>query len=346
MTNEKQTGQTIFKHVFKSILLSCSFIYKKKHHHIGSLFSLSKFLGGRIRESIRMDPSHDGRGHHQKGSFSQESSSYMHGDTAPPPPMGAPPNMMYYSPGMGYPPGAHAPPPPMPHQGYPPGYNPYPNDYPPQPQVYHYPAGPYFSNPPTYHNVDRTKAFVRGFVLCSCVIFAGLFAATLIMALMLHPQLPVYTVNSLSVANFNISTPLTADWNTTFSILNDNDKLNAVFSDFKVDLLYRDDALAMSFVPDFELEKKEIRRIDERMSSNGFLLPRWELDEMAKEQVSGSVTFILRIASMAEFKSSTISTKMSLILALCDGLKVVFQNNTGNGALDNGGRPIICQLYM
>jgi len=348
MTNDKETAHTRSSSIcFQSKFIFLS--YGKETTTLRPLFVLSlKDLGGRIRESIIMDPSHDGRGHHPKGSFSNESSSCTHGDAPPPPPTAAPPNMMYYSPGMGYQPGAHAPPPPMSPQGYyPPGYDPFPNDYPPQqPQVYHYPAGPYFSNPPTYNNPGRTKAFFRGFVLCSCVIFIGLFITGLITALMLHPELPIYTVNSLSVANFNVSTTLTADWNATFSILNPNDKVNGIFSDFKVDLLHKDHVLAMSYVLDFELDKNESKQIDATASSNGFLLPRWELDEMAQEQASGSVTFVLRIASMVEFKSSTISTRMSLVLALCDGLKVVFQNNTGNGALDNGGSPINCQLYM
>ncbi|CAJ1883163.1 unnamed protein product [Sphenostylis stenocarpa] len=286
-----------------------------------------------------MDPSHDGKGS-QKESFSKGSSSHMYDDG--PPPMAAPPNTMYYSPGMGYPPGVHAPPP---HQGYPPGYAPYPNDYPPQ-QAYHYPAGPYFSNPPTYHNDGGARAFVRGFILCSCLIFTGLFFATLVLALLLHPHLPVYTVNSLSVTNFNISTTLTADWNTTFSIQNINDKLNGFFSDLKVDLLHKDDMIAVSYVSDFAMDKNEVKRFDVKPSSNGFLFPSWDLDNMAKEKESGSITFVLRITSMVAFKSSTMSTRSALVLALCDDLKVVFQNNTGNGALDNGGKPISCQLYI
>ncbi|XP_047170012.1 uncharacterized protein LOC124838457 [Vigna umbellata] len=287
-----------------------------------------------------MDPYHGCREHHPKGSFSYEPSSHMHGDGPQSPTMAAPPNRMYYSPGMGYEP------PPMPLQGYPPRYDPYPNDCHPQPQVYHYPAGPYFSDPPTHHDTGKNKAFVRGFLIFCCVILTGLFVATLVMALMMHPKLPAYTVNSLSVSNFNASTTLTADWNTTFSIQNVNDKLNGFLSGFKVDLLHKNDVLAMSYVPDFELDKKEVKRINAKMSSIGFSFLTPDMHEMAKEQASGSVSLILRIASMVEFKSSTFNTRMSLVLAICDGLKVVFQNNTGNGALDNGGKPISCQLYM
>ncbi|QCD98111.1 uncharacterized protein LOC114165277 [Vigna unguiculata] len=287
-----------------------------------------------------MDSSHDGRGHHPSRAFSYESSS--HGDRPASPPMEAPPNMMYYSPSMGYQP------PPMALQGYPPGYDPYPNDYPPhsQSQVYHYPAGPYFSDPPTHHNAGGNKALLRGFLIFCCVIFGGLFLATLVMALMMHPKLPAYTVNSLSVANFNASTALTADWNTSFSIQNVNDKLNGFLSGFKVDLLHKNVILAMSYVPDFGLDKKEVKRIDAKMSSMGFPFPTSDMVEMAKDQTSGSVTVVMRIASMVEFKSETFTTRMSFVLAICDGLKVVFQNHTGNGALDNGGNPVVCQLYM
>ncbi|WVZ08617.1 hypothetical protein V8G54_021963 [Vigna mungo] len=285
-----------------------------------------------------MNPSHDGREHHPKGSFSYESSSSMHGDGSQSPSMAAPPNMMYYSPGMGYEP---------PLKGYPPPrYDPYPNDYPPQPPIYHYPAGPYFSDPSTHDDTGENKAFVRGFLICCCLLLTALFVAILVMALIMHPKLPAYTVNSLSVANFNASTTLTADWNTTFSIQNVNDKLSGFLSGFKVDLLHKNDVLAMSYVPDFELDKKEVKRIDAKMSSIGFSFLTPDMHEMVKEQASGSFSLILRIASMVEFKSSTFTTRMSLVLAICDGLKVVFQNKTGNGELDNGGKPISCQLYM
>ncbi|KAG4913584.1 hypothetical protein AAZX31_19G186000 [Glycine max] len=281
-----------------------------------------------------MDPSHDERGPPNE-SLTHQSSSRRHGDA--PPPTVAPPQMMYYYP-QGYAPQ------PMPHQGYPPGYAPYPNEYHQQP--YHYPAGPYFSTPPTYHNGGGSKAFIRGFIMCSCLIFTCLFVATLIMALVLHPQLPVYTINSLSVANFNTTQLLTANWNTSIMIHNINNRLIGLFSDFKVDLLHKNYIVAVSYVPNFELNKNEVKRIDATPLSNGFSFPKSNLDDMAKEQAGGSVTFALRMTSMVTFMSSTMSTRNTLILALCSGLKVVFQNNTGNGVLDNAGKPISCQLYM
>ncbi|TKY61928.1 hypothetical protein E2542_SST11782 [Spatholobus suberectus] len=287
-----------------------------------------------------MDPSHDGRGPPKDSSIHQ-SSSYMHGDAQPP--TMAPPHTMYYPPGIGYQPG-HGPQP-TPHQGYPPGYAPYPNDH-PQPHAYHYPAGPYFSTPPTSHNNGGGKAFVRGFIMCSCMIFTCLFVATLVMALVLHPQLPVYKVHSLSVANFNTTSTLSGDWNTSITIQNINERLNDLFSDFKVDLLHHNDVVAASYVPDFELGKKEVKQMDVKPSSNGFSFPKWDLDDMAKEQASGSISLAVRITSMVVFKSSTMSTRRALVIAICDGLKVVFQNNTGTGALENAGRPIGCQLYM
>ncbi|KAK7396754.1 hypothetical protein VNO78_17912 [Psophocarpus tetragonolobus] len=265
----------------------------------------------------------------------ESSSDHMHGNG--PPPMMAPPNMMYYPQGMGYNPGYA--PQPMPHQGYAPYHNEYPN-------MYHYPAGPYFTTPPTYHNAGGSKAFLRGFIMCSCLIFAALFVATLIMALLLHPQLPIYTVNSLSVSNFNTTPTLIADWNTSIIIKNINQRLNGFFSNFKVDLLHQDDLVAVSYLPDFQLDDNEVKEIVATPSSNGFLFTKWNLDDMAKEQAAGSIMLTLRITSMVAFKSKTMSSRGALILALCDGLKVVFANNTSNGVLDNAGGPIGCQLYM
>ncbi|KAL2345294.1 hypothetical protein Fmac_006579 [Flemingia macrophylla] len=61
-----------------------------------------------------------------------------------------------------------------------------------------------------------------------------------------------------------------------------------------------------------------------------------------KEQTSGSVTFTMRIASMVAFRASSMSTRSALVLKLCNCLKLVLQNNTGIGALENGGSPVLC----
>lgn len=292
------------------------------------------------------DPSNGGRAPPNE-SPSHSSSQEMHRDAPPPPPMTAPPQTMYYPPppGTGYPPQQ-----PLPHQGYQPGYVARPNDQYAQPHPYHYPAGPYYNNPPptNYNKSVGGRAFFRCFIMCCCMLFTGFFITSLLMALALHPKFPVYTVNSVSVTNFNITTPttLTANWSTSISIHNMNEKLTVLVSDYKLDLMHKNDLIGVSFEPDFELSKNGVKQIDANPSLVGFPSPQWDIDAMAKEKESGSIMFNLRITSMIAFKSTSVSTRNTVLLALCNDLKIVFQNNTGTGTLENGGRPITCQLYM
>ena len=267
--------------------------------------------------------------------------------SSPPPPPVAAPHMMYYQPGPGYP--GHPGPQPPPYHPYPP---PPPNGYAPYPQGYNnYPTtAPYYNNPQNYHNGREGRSFIRGFVMCSCFIFTGFFLSTLIMALLLHPQLPVYNLNSLSVTNFNTTPTLTGDWNISVTVQNPNDRLKGYFTEIKVDVVYDTNEIAMSYVPNYELEKHEQKQIDVRASSdkgaNGVSFQTWDLDQMSSERQSGSVVFGVRIYAMTAFRSTSLSTSNTMMLAICEGLKVVFQSNTGNGALDNGGNPVNCKLYL
>ncbi|XP_061337982.1 uncharacterized protein LOC133284874 [Gastrolobium bilobum] len=295
-----------------------------------------------------MDSSQNERGPQKESSPDQSSSNR---DATPPRPQSPPaaaaqPQMMYYQPGMAYP-GQYGGQP-QPHHAYPPGYAPYPNDQ--YPHGYNYPAAPYYGVPATYPPGDGGRSFIRSFILCSCIIFTFFFIASLAMALVFHPRLPNYKVISLSVANFSTNPTLTGVWNTSIIVENPNDKLKSYFSDFKVDFIHKENIVAVSGVPDFVLDEHEQKQMDIKASSNdvanGMSFQKWDMDEMAKERDTGSIMVVLRLSSVATIKSSTMSTTSAMVLALCDGLKVVFQNNTGTGTLDDGGKPISCQPYM
>ena len=163
------------------------------------------------------------------------------------------------------------------------------------------------------------------------------------MALVLRPEYPIYKVVSLSVEDFNTTTTLAGKWNTVVMVENPNEKLRGFFSDFKVDLLYERDGIARGYAPGFELGKHEKKQLEVKASSSN--VADVDLDGMAEEQGTGSITLTVRISSLAAFKSSSVSTRGEMAVATCKGLKVVFQNNSANGTLDNGGKPIDCQLY-
>ncbi|CAI8614916.1 unnamed protein product [Vicia faba] len=226
------------------------------------------------------------------------------------PPPVAAPHMMYYQPGPGGYPPGPHGPPPLHYHPYPPPPHGYP-PYPPQPQGYYPGQAPYY--PPQNYHSDAA-------------------------------------VSALSVNNFNTTSVLIGDWSISLVAQNPNAKVRGYFSDFKVDILHATNEIAMSFVPDFQLEKLEQKQMEIKASTNNggnvVSFQRWDLDKMNDEKKHGSIMFALRVSSTIEFKTTSTSSGSLLLMNICDSLKIVFQNNTGTGTLDTGGNPVDCRLFM
>lgn len=228
---------------------------------------------------------------------------------------------------------------------YPQGYalytngNPYP--YPPTAPYYVPSATNQLSGP------SAATRFYRSFILCSCILLTCLFFASLVVALVFRPDLPVYRAVSVSVTNFTTTPSLFGEWDTKIMIDNPNHKLRAFFSKFRVDIMYKDGVVAVTHAPGFVLHENEAREVDGKGLSNGAMMETTTLDDMRKERNStGSLTFALRVSSMNAFRSGSVLTKEIEEVAICEGLKIVFQNNSSNGMIDNGGKPIECHVYV
>jgi len=167
---------------------------------------------------------------------------------------------------------------------------------------------------------------------------------------MLHPQLPEYKVASLSVTNFTTEPTLGGQWDTKISIGNPNEKLVAYFADFNVDMSYKDGIVAVNRAPGLAVNTKDHADVNMRglfNQANGNALDKKTMDDLVKERGTGSVTFTLRVSSMIILKSGSFSTKREELIAICEGLKITFQdNNATSGELDNKGKPVDCLLYV
>lgn len=158
----------------------------------------------------------------------------------------------------------------------------------------------------------------------------------------------MYKVVSFNVNNFTTTPTLAGQWDTKISIDNPNDKLVAYFSNFKVDVAYKDGVMAINHAPGFVLNTNDHMDVNVAGLSNQGnvnLLEKTTMDDLVKERSTGSVTFTLRVSSVNMFKSGSISTRTEEIVAICEGLKVVFQNNNATtGTMDNRGKPADCQI--
>ncbi|KAK7268089.1 hypothetical protein RIF29_20775 [Crotalaria pallida] len=258
------------------------------------------------------------------------------GSGYPPPPYGA------YYPSAGYPPAGQNP------HAYPQGYAAYTDGYPTGYQN-HPPAAPYYGPPPSYATASAGNRFLRSFILCCCIILSFIFLGSVLMALTLRPELPNYKVVSMSVKNFTTTPTLFGEWDTKISIQNPNQKLRAYFSHFRVDVVYKEDIVSVNYARDFALNTNEIREMEVMGSStraNESTMEKITKDAMEKERAIGSIIFTFRVSSINAFESGSFSTRKAEIIAICEGLKIVFPNNSTTGTLDNGGAPVACNLYM
>ncbi|XP_030469534.2 uncharacterized protein LOC115687958 [Syzygium oleosum] len=221
--------------------------------------------------------------------------------------------------------------------GYPPviGY-PHPCPEPPQP-----------SSPDCPRRFAGT-GFARG-VLAGLVLFAVLLCTiNIIVKVVVQPKLPVFTVTSLSVSDFNASgSALTANWETSVAVDNPNSKLRVRFDDIQCYVYYRDprDYLAWTTVDPTSVGMKGRGVIDARMATAGASgqPERTVVEDIGRERRSGTVGFALDLEMKGTFRYGSWWTRHVRLPVSCVDLAVSFVGSEPRGALA-GDEPRACRI--
>ncbi|KAL8243444.1 hypothetical protein R6Q59_009702 [Mikania micrantha] len=131
---------------------------------------------------------------------------------------------------------------------------------PPAPNGYAY---PYAAQPPTtyfkvatgnppYPNQQRTNFLCRVFaVFIGCVIIIG--TIVFIIWLVLRPKVPQFSVNTLSLTNFNITSNsmISCNWNAGVTVRNPNSKITLYYDHVEAAVFYKSRSIAMTMLPPF-----------------------------------------------------------------------------------------------
>ncbi|KAL3755560.1 hypothetical protein ACJRO7_002589 [Eucalyptus globulus] len=275
-----------------------------------------------------------------------------HSSGSPPPPstrqQDTAPNNYPHQPLPGYPP---------PVMGYPPPYPPphggggggggYPYGTPP-PHVGYYPT-----NNPNYYPSQvppqRTSGFARGILAALIFLVVASCTISVIMYIVLRPQIPEFHVTAFSVTNFNISNSVPmGSWDANVTVDNKNQKLKAYFERIQSYVYYDDPRtfLSWSTEPAFSLERKTSGVIHAQMTTiDGEQPSSVALEEMDEERRKGTVVFGLGLGLMGTFKSGWWWTSHFGMRIYCDGLDVGFVGASGTGSL-RGGNPRQCVVYV
>lgn len=211
--------------------------------------------------------------------------------------------------------------------GYPPviGY-PHPCPEPPQPSS---------PNPPRrFAGIGFARSVLAGLVLFAVL----LCTINIIFKVVMQPKLPVFTVTSLSVSDFNASgSALTANWETSVAVYNPNNKLRIRFVDIQCYVYYRDprDYLAWTTVDPISVGMKGRGVIDARMATAGALgqLERTVAEDIGRQRRSGTVGFALDLEMKCTFRYGSWWTRHVRLPVSCVDLAVSFVGSEPRGAL-------------
>ncbi|XP_010248447.1 PREDICTED: NDR1/HIN1-Like protein 3-like [Nelumbo nucifera] len=249
----------------------------------------------------------------------------------------------------GYPPGYHQGQSSYNSNGYPPAQSSYSaastatgTSYPytaPLPAAY-YNTNPYYT--PPYD--QRRTTFFRRFIAAIIAVFLIIGAITFIVWLVLHPHVPEFRVDSVSVSSLNINnSQVTGNWDVGFTVRNPNKKMSVHYDNMFSTLFYRRQSLSDTSLPPLSQGKKNETTVRARFAaSSGYIGDA--ASALASDRSSGSVSFNVNIGAWVWFKAGAWRTRRHLLRVFCEDLKVGFSSNTQTGVLSGG--PKNCEVDL
>ncbi|KAL8223219.1 hypothetical protein R6Q57_020618 [Mikania cordata] len=234
---------------------------------------------------------------------------------------------------------------------------------PPAPNGYAYPyaAQPpatYFKvatdNPP-YPNQQSANFLSRVFtVFIGCIIIIG--TIVFIIWLVLRPKVPQFSVDTLSLTNFNITSNsvISGNWNAGVTVCNPNSKITLYYDHVKAAMFYKSESIAMTMLPPFVQGKKV--RISEIFGYPNLNTPRKKNETMVRatfastseyfddpneinsDRARGTVDFNLRMVARVRFKAGVWWTRRRILRIYCPDLSVGISANNSAGSMTGGSK--------
>ncbi|GMG98416.1 hypothetical protein Nepgr_000256 [Nepenthes gracilis] len=215
-------------------------------------------------------------------------------------------------------------------------------------------AYPYVAPPPQsnfYNNINpnpyydpayatRRAAFYRRFIAGMISVFVIFGVVLFIMWLVLRPRVPRFSVISLSVSQFNVSSSsqISGNWNVLFTVSNPNDKLHAYYDTIETYVFYQSQLLAQNELAPFDQGTKSQTNLTAKLVAASAYVDGKALSGINEDRSHGSVTFNLRILALVRFKAGSWRARRRLLRVSCVNLSVGVSSNSSNGTLTGGPR--------
>ncbi|KAM0056483.1 putative Late embryogenesis abundant protein, LEA_2 subgroup [Helianthus debilis subsp. tardiflorus] len=236
--------------------------------------------------------------------------------------------------------------------GYPapPASNGYPappasNGYPAPPASNGYPAYPYAAqqqqqHQPSYYysnplaNQQRAAFLRRMFALfIGCVIIIGTIA--FIIWLVLRPQVPQFTLQTLTLTNFNVTSNsmISGNWDARFTVRNPNSKITLFYDHVEAAVFYKSESIAETAVPPFVQGKKNETAVRATFASLSAYV-----DGINSERARGTVEFNLRMVARVRFRAGSWWARRRILRIYCPNLPVRVSANSSAGEMTGGSK--------
>lgn len=159
----------------------------------------------------------------------------------------------------------------------------------------------YVQQPPPYQNPRAT--LFRRLLLCVIAFAAILATISLITWLVLRPRYPDFTIQSLSLSNYNSSSEnLNATWNALILVSNSNKKLSVFYEGIESVIDYGVYDLANSRIPPFSQGKRNQTTVEVNFAMVNSYVDSKVVNGINQDRSSGQVRFTVKIGAWISFR--------------------------------------------
>ncbi|KAE8678886.1 Detected protein of unknown function [Hibiscus syriacus] len=218
------------------------------------------------------------------------------------------------------------------------------NDYAPTPPTTGYsyarvnPNGhPYYSTPPPQ---NPHPTFLRR-LLVAVAVFLIIFGAILfIIWLVLRPQLPDFSIQSLSLSNFSAANQrVNATWNAQIQVSNPNKKLSVSYGEVVSSIFHKDYFLSETRIGPFVQGTRSAGAVGASYSLVDSFVDGKVVDAMNEERSGGEMKFNLKVIADVAFQYGGWRGRRRFLTVWCDDVAV-----TASSGKMTGG-PKKCSVY-
>ncbi|XP_022756022.1 NDR1/HIN1-like protein 10 [Durio zibethinus] len=175
---------------------------------------------------------------------------------------------------------------------------------------------PYYPAPPPQN--PRLTFFRRLFVAFSILlIIFGI--VLLILWLVLRPKLPVFSIQFLSLSNFNASNQrVSAAWNAQFQVSNPNKKLSISYGDVVSLVFHEDYFLTETRIGPFVQGRRNVSTVEASYSVVDSFADGKVVDAMNGEMTRGEIKFNVKVKALVAFRYGRWRGRRRILRAWCN----------------------------